>query len=70
VITSLDVLPKPTQDTDDALVVTTFESDGSLREKVRTPVPTGVRAVAACPPEGGGSAAVVVGTEGELWIVR
>jgi hypothetical protein len=70
VITSLDVLPKPTQDTDDALVITTFESNGSLREKARTPVPTGVRAVAACPPEGGGSAAVVVATEGELWIVR
>jgi len=70
VITSLDVLPNPTQDTDDALVITTFESDGSLREKRRTPVPTGVRAVAACPPEGGGSAAVVIGTEGELWIVR
>jgi len=70
VITSLDVLPQSTQDTDDALVITTFESDGSLREKRRTPVPTGVRAVAACPPEGGGSAPVVIGTEGELWIVR
>jgi len=68
-ITSLDVLPKPTHDTDDALVITTFESDGSLHEKTRTPVSTGVRAVAVCPPEGG-SAAVVIGTEGELWIVR
>jgi hypothetical protein len=70
VISTLDVLPKPAGDVDDALVITTLEQDGSLREKSRTPVATGVRAVAACPPEGGGSASVVLATPGELWIVR
>jgi hypothetical protein len=69
-ITSLDVLSKPAGDVDDALVITTLEADGALRERSRTPVATGVRAVTACPPEGGGSAAVVIATPGELWIVR
>jgi hypothetical protein len=70
VITAVDVLPKPPGDVDDALVITTLAPDGSLRERSRTPVPTGVRAIAACPPEGGGSGSVVVATPGELWIVR
>ena len=70
VITGLDVFPKPAGDVDDALVITTLERDGSLREKSRTPVPTGVRAVAACPPEGGGAGSVVIATTGELWVVR
>jgi hypothetical protein len=70
VLTSLDVLPTPTQDSDDAVVINTFGSDGSLRERSRTPVATGVRALTACPPEGGGAAPVVVATEGELWIIR
>jgi hypothetical protein len=70
VITALDVFSKPAGDVDDALVITTFEADGSLREISRTPVSTGVRAVTACPPEGGGSASVVLATTGELWIIR
>jgi hypothetical protein len=70
VITALDVFPKPAGDVDDALVVTTLQADGALRERSRTPVSTGIRAVAACPPEGGGPAAVVIATVGELWIVR
>jgi hypothetical protein len=70
VLTALDVFTKPAGDVDDALVITTLEADGSLREQSRTPVPTGVRAVAACPPEGGGSASVVIATTGELWIIR
>jgi hypothetical protein len=67
VISTLDVLP---QGGADALVVNTWQADGSLRERARTPVPSGIRAVAACPPEGPGPAAVVVATQGELWIVR
>ncbi|MET0591754.1 MAG: hypothetical protein ABW133_03585, partial [Polyangiaceae bacterium] len=69
IVTTLDVLPKPQGGVDDALVVTTWEPDGTLREKSRTQVPTGVRAVAACPPEGG-AGAIVMATPGELWIVR
>jgi hypothetical protein len=70
VISSLDVLIKPGGGADDALVITTWEASGSLRERSRTDVPTGIRALAACPPEGGGSGAVVLATAGELWIVR
>jgi len=70
VITTLDVLTQPSGNADDALVITTWEGDGSLREKARTNVPTGVRALAACPPEGSGPGAVVLATGGELWIVR
>jgi hypothetical protein len=69
ILSTLDVLPQA-QGAADALVVTTWQADGSLRERARTPVPTGIRAVAACPPEGAGPAAVVVATQGELWIVR
>jgi hypothetical protein len=69
IITALDVLAKSTGDVDDALVITTLEANGSLLEKSRIPVSTGVRAVTACPPEGG-SAPVVIATTGELWIVR
>ena len=70
VISSLDVLTKPGGGADDALVITTWETDGSLRERSRTDVPTGIRALAACPPEGNGPGAVVLATAGELWIVR
>jgi hypothetical protein len=69
IISTLDVLPQA-QGAADALVVTTWQSDGTLRERARTPVPSGVRAVAACPPDGAGPAAIVVATQGELWIVR
>jgi hypothetical protein len=69
IVSTLDVLPQ-VQGTPDALVVSTLQADGSLRERARVPVPAGIRAVAACPPEGSGSAAIVLATQGELWIVR
>jgi hypothetical protein len=70
ILSTLDVLPKAANGTDDALVITTWQPDGSLLERARTPVPSGVRAVAACPPEGGGASSVVIATQGELWIIR
>jgi hypothetical protein len=69
VISTLDVLPQSPSGQSDALVISTWQPDGSLRERTRIPVPSGIRAVAACPPEGG-QAAVVLATQGELWIVR
>ncbi len=55
----------------DALVITTWQLGTGLHEKSRTPVPAGIRAVAACPPQGGaGPAPVVIATPGELWIIR
>ena len=70
IISTLDVLAQGTTPVADALVITTWQPDGALRERARTPVPGGIRAVAACPPEGGGASAVIVATQGELWIVR
>jgi hypothetical protein len=69
ILSTLDVLPQA-QGTTDALVVNTWQADGTLRERARTPVPSGIRALAACPPDGPTPAAVVVATQGELWIVR
>jgi hypothetical protein len=72
IISTLDILPKAASggENADALVITTWQSDGALRERARIPVPRGVRAVAACPPDGGGKASLIVATQGELWIVR
>jgi hypothetical protein len=70
IISTLDVLSQVPSAAADALVITTWQPDGSLRERARTEVPAGIRAVAACPPEGSGAAPVVVATQGELWVVR
>ncbi len=54
----------------DALVVSSWELGSAPQERVRVPVPGGVRAVAVCPPEGPTPAPVLLVTSGELWIVR
>jgi hypothetical protein len=54
----------------DALVVSTWHPGRDPVERARLPVPAGVRAIAACPPDGARSAAVLVSTTGELWVVR
>jgi hypothetical protein len=68
IITTLDVLAKG--GSDDALIVTTWEPGAPPRERARTPVTAGIRALAACPPEGVGAAPIVLATYGELWVVR
>ena len=70
IVSTLDVLPGLGVDQGDALIITTVLADGSLRERARMPVPNGVRAVGACPPDGPGAAPFLMATEGELWIVR
>jgi hypothetical protein len=75
IISTLDVPPKPASGPaegalDDALVITSWFADGTLRERGRTPVPAGVRALATCPPDGAGPVPIVLATPGELWIVR
>jgi hypothetical protein len=65
-VTSLDTLAPDA----DALVVSTWETDGALRERLRLPVPGGIRAVATCPPEEGGVSPIVVVTSSALWVVR
>lgn len=54
----------------DALVVHTLQDDSKLVERFRMAVPTGVRALATCPAEGIGVAAIVLATPGELWVIR
>jgi hypothetical protein len=76
IISTLDVATKPPSSDPtkppegDALVITTWKLGAGLQEKTRTAVPGGIRAVAACPPDGAGVAPVVVATSGELWIIR
>jgi hypothetical protein len=54
----------------DALVVSTWHPGKDPVERARLPVPAGVLAVAACPPDSARSAAVLLSTPGELWVVR
>jgi hypothetical protein len=54
----------------DALVVHTWQDDGKLVERLRIGVPSGVRAVAICPPESAGQAPIAVATGDGVWIVR
>ncbi len=54
----------------DAIEVRSLAS-GKAQLRYRLPVPTGVEAVAVCPPDAGTTvAATVVATKGELWVVR
>jgi len=55
---------------EDALVVRSWSADGTVRERWRLPVPEGIRAITACPPEESKMATVVVSTENSLWVVR
>jgi hypothetical protein len=66
---------------DDLLTVSSIAATG-FRQRLRLPVPSGVRAVAACPPEVGGQPSLVVATgpvearpgraaePAEVWLVR
>ncbi len=54
----------------DAMLVHTWMNDGSVQERLRLAVPTGVYALAVCPPESTGAAAVAIATRGGIWMVR
>lgn len=66
IVSGRDVL----DDRDDGLTVRTWTSAGAVVERGGLPVPAGVLAVAACPPDGPGPRAMVVATRSELWVVR
>ena len=80
VISTLDVLPSASTPAargavdrappQDAVVISSWHPGRPPTQRARVPVPSGVRAVAACPPDAPGPAPVVVATAGELWIVR
>ncbi len=65
-LTSLDTLDP----TVDAVVVRTWRGDGSVEERLRVPVPEGVRAVGVCPSDGESMAPIAIATTRSLWIVR
>jgi hypothetical protein len=57
-------------DGDDAITVWSWDGATDPRERLRLPAPGGVRALCTCPPEAGGSPALVAVVDGEVWIVR
>jgi len=54
----------------DALVVRSWEPSGAIRDRLRLPVPDGIRALALCPPDDEGLSAIVLATRRELWVIR
>jgi hypothetical protein len=72
IVSTLDTLPSAAAPAtvEDAVVVTSLRADGRLQERARVPVASGVRAVAACPPDAPGPAPFVIATASELWVVR
>jgi len=65
-ITTRDVL----EEKDDSVAVRTWLASGTLRDRVGLSVPTGVSALAVCPPDGPGLRAIVLATRSELWVLR
>ena len=43
---------------------------GTVQRRYRLPVPSGIDALAMCPPDGPKTAPLVVATADELWVVR
>lgn len=72
ILASLDT-PNPL---DDAVVVRSWAhaskapAGARLKEILRLPAASGVRALAVCPPDGPGRAPFVVATSDEIWVVR
>ncbi len=57
------------ENANDAITIVTLEEKGP-RVLARFPAPNGVRALAACPPQNGGGAALLAVVGNEVWIVR
>jgi len=54
----------------DVLAVRSWGSDGQLRERLRIPVPDGIKALSVCPADAARPAQIVVATGAGMWIVR
>ena len=54
----------------DALVIRSWRSNGTMEKRAELPVPDGISAVVVCPPDGPGQRTVAVATSKELWILR
>jgi hypothetical protein len=53
----------------DALLVYTWQPEG-LVSRYRLPVPSGVSAIAVCPPEDLGLSPIAIASDKSLWVVR
>jgi hypothetical protein len=56
--------------TGDALVVSTWQDDGRVVERMRVGVPTGVRAIAVCNAEDFTMAPIAIATRGAVWLLH
>jgi hypothetical protein len=54
----------------DAVQLRSLQSDGRVERRFELAVPGGVSALAVCPPDGPGRAALLVATGNELWELR
>jgi hypothetical protein len=54
----------------DVLAVRSWGSDGQLRERLRLPVPDGIKALSVCPADAARPAQIVVATGAGMWVVR
>jgi len=54
----------------DHLRVRTLLASGTLEPRFSLPVPTGVEALAFCPPDGPGRAAIVLVSKQQVWVIR
>jgi hypothetical protein len=65
VVTTMDVLSRKF----DAIDVRSLLED-KIEKRFRVRVPTGVEALALCPPDGPGRAPIVLASKGQIWVVR
>ena len=66
VATTMDVLSRRY----DALAVRTLLQSGTVKPRYRLRVPSGIDALAMCPPDGPGRAPLVLATGKQLWVFR
>jgi len=65
-VSTLDVLSRK----HDVLELRTLLSSGTVKRRFKLPVPTGIDAVAICPPDGPGRAPIVLASKSQLWVLR
>ncbi len=65
-VTTLDVLSRK----HDVVQLRTVLPSGTVKRRFTLPVPTGVDALAICPPDGPGRAPIVLASKSQLWVLR
>jgi len=65
-VSTLDVLSRK----HDVVELRSLFPSGTVKRRFKLPVPTGVDAVAICPPDGPGRAPIVLASQSQLWVLR